>query len=199
MLRLRVVFQAPLPVDPKIFVTNHPTTSDPFILTAIIKEPASIFIRDYLFKAPVFGKYLELAGHIPVIPGEGKSAMEKALTLLKKGISIVVFIEGGTSPIGGGYHPPKTGAIRLALDSGCPIVPVGIRVARKNIKYAKTTLGKEEQQGIWYFNGPYCVTFGKSFRVKGNVEDRNLVRFLSEKLMKRIIFLAEKSANLCYS
>ena len=52
--------------------------------------------------------------------------------------------------------------------------------------------GKEEI-GHWYIRGPYNVTVGKPLRFNGDVEDHELVRDVSQKIMLKIMRLAYES------
>jgi 1-acyl-sn-glycerol-3-phosphate acyltransferase len=193
MLRMSIHKESQLPKGPKIYVANHPTTSDPFILLATIKERTNILIKHTLFKVPVFGKYLHLSGYIPVVEGEGHTAFAKAKEFLDRGISVIIFIEGD---ITSAHSKPKTGAVRLALATGAPILPIGIGVKENLIKFLHSKIRGEKELGRWYFRGPYALTFGKSWKLKGNVENRNKVRLFSQQLMQQISLLAIQSSNM---
>jgi 1-acyl-sn-glycerol-3-phosphate acyltransferase len=194
MLRMNIRKEFKLPAGPKIFVANHPTTSDPFFLLATIKERTNILIKHTLFKVPVFGKYLKLSGYIPVVEGEGHTAFAQAKEFLDRGVSVIVFIEGDTSPDNGGLGKPKTGAVRLALTTGAPILPIGIGVRIKNIKFIHTNVRGKKELGRWYFKGPYALTFGKCHKLVGDVNNRSKVRQFSQQIMKQIRLLTLQSS-----
>lgn len=193
MLNLSVVFHFPIPSGAKIIVANHPTTSDPFILTPFSNGQASVLIKDVLFDVPVFGRYLKWSGHISVSKTQGKIAFEKALKLLKNGVTIIVFIEGDLSTIITKLNKPKTGAVRLALLSHLPIIPMGLSVKAKNIRNIKSVIKGITEWGRWYFKGPYAITIGKQINLKGNIKNRSQVRKLSSWLTQRISILTEES------
>lgn len=195
MLKVNIQSLNKFPRGSKIFVANHPTTSDPFFLLASIKERTNILIKNNLFKVPVFGKYLRLSGYIPVVEGQGHIAFNKAREFLNRGISVIVFIEGGTSPDKGGFHQPKTGAVRLALSTGRPILPIGIGIRRKNIKFIHSKVRGKKELGRWYFRGPYALTFGKCIKLTGSTDNRDKVRFFSQQIMKQISFLSLQSST----
>lgn len=195
MLKVNIQSLNKFPRGPKIFVANHPTTSDPFFLLASIKERTNILIKNNLFKVPVFGKYLRLSGYIPVVEDQGHIAFNKAREFLNRGISVIVFIEGGTSPDKGGFHQPKTGAVRLALSTGRPILPIGIGIRRKNIKFIHSQVRGKKELGRWYFRGPYALTFGKCIKLTGSIDNRDKVRFFSQQIMKQIGLLSLQSST----
>ncbi len=193
MLKVDILYHAPMPKGVKIIVANHPTTSDPFIITSLTKGQAGILIKDIMFDVPIFGRYLKWAGHISVIPSQGREAFEKALKLLREGKSVVVFIEGEISGSEGKYSKPRTGSIRLALSLNIPIIPVGIGIKKENIVKLKSVVRGRKDVGSWYFFGPYAITVGKPIIIKGNIEDRSFVRSQSEMVMKKVNKLTDES------
>jgi len=193
MLRMNVVSHCPMPKGAKIIVANHPTTSDPFILTSFSNGQAAVLIKNSLFNVPLFGYYLHHAGHIPVIKDDGGIAFKRALELLKKGITVIVFVEGDLSKFIHVMKKPKTGAVRLALASGASIVPVGIGVKKRNLKNLRSVIKGIEEWGRWYFKGPYAITVGHAINLRGNVKNRNRVRELSLWLSEKISSLEKES------
>ena len=199
LLRIDVVFHGSMPKGAKIIVINHPTTSDPFILHSLLYDRTSILIKGSIFTLPIFGKYMEKCGHIPVAKNNGQAAFDASLKRLNKGISILIFIEGEMSPEEGGYFQPRTGAVRLACLSGRPIIPIGIAVKKSNIKYFNPVINGTNDSVRGYFYGPYAVTIGKPLSLVGNVEDRDWIKTMSQRLMEQVINLAEESTKRIYS
>ena len=191
MINLDVVWQIPLPEGPRIIAANHPSTSDPLYIALLNARRSPILINNDLFKIPVLKQYLHLSGHIPVIQGRGAEALEEATKLLKKGISIIIFPEGGISPLEGGFLDPHTGVARLAMATGAPVVPAGIYIPPKNLSFftAKSEDG-ELLPATWLFKGRYNVTFGKPLALDGSLEDRETVRQNSRRVMDEIIRLS---------
>lgn len=194
MMRMDVLHHAPLPAGPKILAANHPSTTDPFLITLLAREPVSIVISESLFKVPLFGRYLHLAGHVPVVEGRGGETVEWAARLLEQGRTVAIFPEGAVSPLAGGFHQGHTGVARLALRTGAPVVPVGIDLQRERIKLVETGIDGKAEVGAWYLRGPYAVTVGTPLRFSGSVEDRRYVRTASQRVMQRIVGLAHESA-----
>lgn len=195
MFNMDVARRFNIPKGAKILVANHPTTIDPFILTSISNGQAAVLVKDILFDVPIFGKYLHMAGHIPVSKDSGKVAFEKALEKLKKGITVIVFIEGDLSEFLNKIKKPKTGAVRLALLSGKPIVPIGISIKEKNVRWIKSMIKGVQEWGKWYFKGPYALSIGKPIHFRGDIEDRNKVKHMSSWLGRKISGLAKESSN----
>lgn len=193
MLDLDVQWHEQMPTGPKIITANHPSTTDPFFVATLFTHQIFILINEKLFKVPVFGKYLRKSGHIPVVVGNGKAAMDEALKRLADGFSIVVFPEGALSPREGGFCEPRTGAARLALQSGAPVVPVGLSLNRDRVHSIITHIEGLEEEGRWYFRGPYKMTVGRAIYFRGDVENHSYVRQVSQAIMHHIQELAHQS------
>ena len=194
-LRMNISRHAPLPEGAKIIAANHPTTTDPILITQVTSDPMHILITEMCFKAPVVGKSLRMAGHIPVVTGNGRAAFDKAIQLLRDGKTVVIFPEGALSPLDGSLEKPHTGVARLALISGAPVVPVGIHLQREHIRFVETTVDDKTETARWYLRGPYAMTVGGPMRFEGDVEDRQYVRSVSERIMQRIACLSRESAQ----
>ena len=191
-LELDILWQAPLPPGPKLIVANHPSFSDPFALALLSSRPISLLITSVAFLIPVLGLYLRWSRHIPVVEDAGRPAFDEALSQLKSGKSVALFIEGHYSPPEGGFCEPRTGAARLALSAGVPIVPVGIHLPRERLRRINSRIKGETYPQYWYLRGPLRMTVGKPIHLDGDVEDRPHVVAESQRIMRRIVDLVEQ-------
>ncbi len=66
MLKMDVRRHEVFPAGAKIIAANHPTTTDPFFIAAMVRQQAYILINELLFQVPILGEYLRRSGHIPV-------------------------------------------------------------------------------------------------------------------------------------
>jgi 1-acyl-sn-glycerol-3-phosphate acyltransferase len=81
-----------------------------------------------LFRIPVMGWMMWLAGDIPVKRGFGPSAveaMERCRAVLRERVSVMIFPEGTRSRTSE-LLPFKDGAFRLAIEAGVPILPLAV-------------------------------------------------------------------------
>lgn len=113
-----------------IIAANHASHLDPPLISHFFSSKAGIKVhglpKKELFGIPVFGTLLRLNGHIPVDREKGgNSALCEAIDALKGGKAILLFPEG-TRTSTGKMGEGKTGAVRLSLLSGAPILPVRI-------------------------------------------------------------------------
>ncbi len=183
---LDVRWHEALPQGAKIIAPNHPTTTDPFLIGMLAADRVHILIEETLFKVPGLGQYLAQTGHVRVVKSNGRTAYDQAKTLLAGGRTLVIFPEGSISPLEGGFCPPHTGVVRLALETGAPVVPVGISLDRTRIRRIETKVDGKIETGTWYLGGPYAVTGGRAHYVQGDVTDRAYVRTRSQQLMQQI-------------
>jgi 1-acyl-sn-glycerol-3-phosphate acyltransferase len=193
MLKMDVHKHQPFPQGAKIIAVNHPSTTDPFFIASMLRQQSFILIKDLLFQVPLLGAYLRRAGHIPVEAGKGQEAIDRAVALLKQGHTVVIFPEGIISPLVGGFHQARTGVARIALESGAPVIPVGIHLQRDRLHSIRSTVNGQEEYGHWYLRGPYNITTGSPLYYKGSADDRKHVRIVADSVMHHIIELAHES------
>jgi 1-acyl-sn-glycerol-3-phosphate acyltransferase len=194
MLDLDVQWTAGLPSGPKIVAINHPTTSDPFVILPVFPEPVSVLIIASCFRLPLFGGYLRAVGHIPVLMQDGRAALNEARRRLDNGETVGIFPEGVLSPAAG-LGRPRTGAARLAIATGAPVLPVGVALQRERAIVVPTTITGTGAPDVakWYLRGPYAITVGAPICYAGDVADRERVVAVSADIMRRIDDLARAS------
>jgi 1-acyl-sn-glycerol-3-phosphate acyltransferase len=114
-----------------ILCPNHQSWVDSGILAAAIFQR----LRKPLKYISQTSKYRFL-GAIPIQEYDRTETLEIAEGYLRAGHPVVVFPEGNSNG-GANLRPPRTGAARLALRTGLPVIPVGIRGTR-GIKFWAT-------------------------------------------------------------
>jgi 1-acyl-sn-glycerol-3-phosphate acyltransferase len=195
MLKMDVKKRAELPAGAKIIAANHPSTTDPFFVAAMLRQQSFILIKDVLFQVPILGEYLRRSGHIMVEAGKGQHAICAAVEHLRAGHTVVIFPEGDLSPEEGGFLQARTGVARLALMSGAPVIPVGVHLQRERVHTVRSIVRGKVEYGRWYLRGPYNITVGQPLRFSGDVEDRPRVRVVADMVMHHIIELVHESEN----
>jgi 1-acyl-sn-glycerol-3-phosphate acyltransferase len=195
-LALDVQASGPLPSGPKIFAGNHPTTTDPFYMLTVLPEKTRMMVNADIFKKPFLGGLFRRSGHIPVDKKAGIRALNDGITALSRGESVGIFPEGALSDLTNGIrvNKLKTGAVRMALQAGVPIIPVGFHMPVDGMTIKTLTVGGERVISRFFLCGRYAITLGQPFWVSGDVEDRPRVRSLSEDLRERIYDLSQISA-----
>jgi 1-acyl-sn-glycerol-3-phosphate acyltransferase len=114
-----------------IVVFNHVSHVDPLIAAHFVYDHGRLpryLAKSGLFKNRVLGFFLTAAGQIPVerLTKSAAGAYDAAVAAVRNGECVVVYPEGTLTrdpaqwPMAG-----KTGAARIALETGCPVIPVG--------------------------------------------------------------------------
>jgi 1-acyl-sn-glycerol-3-phosphate acyltransferase len=111
-----------------IFASNHASYMDTPVVLANIPVQFRFLAKRELFAIPFLGNHLKTAGHIPVPRDNPREALktmaEAGRTIRERGISLLIFPEGGRTLHG--LEAFKEGAAYIAIKAGAPIVPVGI-------------------------------------------------------------------------
>ena len=169
---------------PVIIAGNHLSYVDPlahgYFVVKAGRRPRFL-AKQELCDAPLVGTVLRGARQISVERGTGdRSPLEDAGRAVERGEVVVIYPEGTTTTTHEDFSPGrgKTGAVRLSLATGVPILPVA-------------TWGG---QFVWRRSGRQSLTFGRpiwvvagepfdpSERLDGELDARRL-RTLTDDLM----------------
>jgi len=118
-------------LDPEgsyVFVANHASYMDIPAILSQVPNQFRFFAKKGLYKIPFLGTHLLRAGHLPVDRSSPraslKSMSEGARIIAQRGVSMLLFPEGGRSPQG--LREFKEGAAYIAIKAGVPVVPIAI-------------------------------------------------------------------------
>ena len=118
---------------PFVIATNHASYFDTPVILDKIGLQFRFLAREGLFKIPLLGTHLKLAGHVPVAQKDPRAAlrsMRKAAdNIREKGISMLIFPEGGRTR-DGKLQEFKEGVAYIAIKAGVPIIPIGLTGTR---------------------------------------------------------------------
>jgi 1-acyl-sn-glycerol-3-phosphate acyltransferase len=112
---------------PFVLVVNHQSLTD-LMAMCFLDHPTKYLGKESVFKVPLLGWAMRIAGEVPVRRGErdsGAQAVERLRDWLGRGVSVAIFPEGTRSE-DGSIGPFRLGAFRLAIETERPIVPVVI-------------------------------------------------------------------------
>ncbi|HLT29666.1 MAG TPA: lysophospholipid acyltransferase family protein [Myxococcaceae bacterium] len=126
--RLKVSGVEHLPKDTGfVLAANHLSNLDPWPLgLAAWPRPIHFMAKAEIFDSPVLGRFVAAQGAFPVRRGERDTgAVERAITFARGGDPVVMFPEG-TRRLPGRQIKHHTGAARVALEAGVPLIPAGI-------------------------------------------------------------------------
>jgi 1-acyl-sn-glycerol-3-phosphate acyltransferase len=118
-------------IDPKtvyVMISNHQSGADILVLFKLYNHFKWVAKKE-LFHIPFIGWNMWLNGYIPIERSRGRSKlqmMDKAAEAIKNKNSVIMFPEG-TRSMDGRLQPFKSGAFRLALETGSDILPVVLK------------------------------------------------------------------------
>ncbi len=175
-----------LPKDrPVIIAANHLGAFDPVILGTMVVRHTK---RNLRFLVDPTRKYWRFVGRfttwwthaLPVRQRDHEHFYSTIQQFITRGDSIGIFPEGEVSSV----HEllsPKPGVIRIARDSGAPIIPVGLRNTELPLL---TAIARR-------FRAPEGITlcFGEPMNIPADARDEDFQR-LAENLMERISALS---------
>ena len=111
-----------------LIAANHQTYIDPVWIVIPMRRRLRFMAFDKAFEWRFIGPLISYLGAFPVSMELGGTlkAMKHALSALRGGAALTVFPEGARELADGDIFPFKTGAVRIALQAGVPILPVTI-------------------------------------------------------------------------
>lgn len=120
------------PRRPYVAVSNHESYADIFLISHLPWE-MKWMAKDTIFRIPVMGWMMQMAGDIPVSRRGGRDAGAAAIAAgrdrLIKRVSVMIFAEGTRSRTAD-MLPFKDGAFRLAIEQGVPVLPIAVAGTR---------------------------------------------------------------------
>lgn len=111
-----------------IFMSNHVSNLDPPLMLPLIPRRTSVMAKKELFDIPLLGKAMRLGSLVPVDRKNrdaGISAVRAAAEVIRQGINMTIYVEGGRS-FDGKLIPFKKGPFYLAVECSVPVVPVTV-------------------------------------------------------------------------
>ncbi|MGO2023625.1 MAG: lysophospholipid acyltransferase family protein, partial [Brachybacterium tyrofermentans] len=117
-----------------IIASNHLSNIDSFVLPVAFPRQIRFVAKESLWnqkglKGKVLKWFFTAVDAVPVdreALASGKGALQSAQVILREGAGFGIYPEGSRSK-DGMLHPGKQGAAWLALESGRPIIPVGLK------------------------------------------------------------------------
>ena len=124
-----------------VVCSNHISDSDPVALAHFLYDnghPPYFLAKSALFTVPVVGRVIRGAGQIPVFRDgpDAVKAFAPAVDAVRSGKCVAIYPEATVSrdpelwPMTG-----KTGAARVTLETGCPLIPVAQWGAHQLLPY----------------------------------------------------------------
>jgi 1-acyl-sn-glycerol-3-phosphate acyltransferase len=169
-----------------VFAGNHVSVADELFLGSVVPRHLAFWAKAEYFAGRGVGGYLtkkmmEGLGAIKVERAGGRAALtafDGAIPVLKAGDMVAVYPEGTRSPDGRLYRG-RTGAARLAVAAGVPIIPVGM-IGTERVQ----PIGQPYPKLVGW--GKVIIKFGKPIETAGRADDRTSLRALTDEVMVEI-------------
>ncbi len=168
---------------PVILASNHLSFSDSVFMPLVVPRKVTFLAKSEYFTSPgpkgLLKKLTFLAlGQVPVDRSGGRrseAALITGLKVLSDGNCLGIYPEGTRSPDGRLYKG-RTGLVRLALESGAPIIPIAMFDTDK-IQPSGKLIPKIMR---------VKMIFGEPIYLKGDSTNLQLLRDLTDDLMRKI-------------
>ncbi|USX48281.1 1-acyl-sn-glycerol-3-phosphate acyltransferase [Lentzea sp. HUAS12] len=180
-----------IPTDgPVILAANHLSFIDSVVIPMVVPRRVSFLAKAEYFtgtglKGSLSRWFFSSLGHVPVHRGKGRdarAALDTAAEILARGDAFAIYPEG-TRSLDGMLHRGRTGVARMALESGAPVIPVGIigtdKVQPVGSRFPKIV--------------PVTVRFGEPLdfsRYDGMQESLPVLRSVTDEIIYRILDLS---------
>lgn len=173
---------------------NHISWFDPLQTAHFLYDngrPPRYLGKEAVFRVPLVGRIIRGAGQIPVYRDtvDAARSVRDAIDAVERGECVVVYPEGtitrdpGMWPMTG-----KTGAARIALATGAPLVPLGIWGAQEVMPPYRRTLRLLPRKTLQVVAGPPVDLDD----LRGRAPDAETLRVATERLMAAITALVEE-------
>ena len=175
--RPKIVGKENVPVKTAaIICPNHVHALDSAIIVAKFKRKVNVLAKEELYKNGFIRWIADLFGIYPVkTDSKSMETMKISLRLLKNNELLMLFPEGTRNGMAKGVKP-KDGAIKLAIKSNVPIIPVGIKGNFKIFTKVKVKIGKP-------------IEYSK---YKDKINDKETLEKLTDNLMNQIVKLRDE-------
>lgn len=125
-IRLKVTGGEKIPQGRFLLVCNHLSRFDNMLICMVLgMNPIAFISKPENFKFPAAGRYMIGCCYIPVergSAGRGRVAVERAEELIRSDISSVGVFPEGRRGSGESLQKFKAGCLKIAVNTGCPIV-----------------------------------------------------------------------------
>jgi 1-acyl-sn-glycerol-3-phosphate acyltransferase len=175
-----------------ILASNHLSFSDSIFLPLVVPRRVTFLAKsDYFtgrgFKGRATAAFFRGVGQLSVDRsggGAGKAAVDSGLRVLRRGELLGIYPEGTRSPDGRLYRG-RTGVARMALEAGCPVLPVAM-IGTDKAQPAGKRVPKIMRIG---------VRIGKPLdfsRYEGMESDRFVLRSITDEVMYELMVLSRQ-------
>lgn len=134
-IRLKITGREKIPQGRFLLVCNHLSRFDNMLICMMLGMNSIAFIsKPENFRFPAAGRYMIGCCYIPVergSAGRGRAAIERAEELIRSDISSVGVFPEGRRGNGESLQKFRAGCLKIAVNTGCPIVVCAVNNTHK--------------------------------------------------------------------
>ena len=176
MYRIKINGKENIPKEGAVLICpNHVHALDSAVIIAHSKRKINVLAKAELFTGFIRKWFANLFGIYPIKQDAADiDAIKTSLRVLKNGEPLMIFPEGTRNGLAKG-SPLKNGPIILAIKSGTPVIPVGIK-------------------GNFKFWSKIVINIGKSIdysQYKDRMKDKEFISNLTKQLMDEVVRLRD--------
>lgn len=176
MYRIKINGKENIPKEGAVLICpNHVHALDSAVIIAHSKRKINVLAKAELFTGFIRKWFANLFGIYPIKQDAADiDAIKTSLRVLKNGEPLMIFPEGTRNGLAKG-SPLKNGPIILAIKSGTPVIPVGIK-------------------GNFKFWSKIVINIGKPIdysQYKDRMKDKEFISNLTKQLMDEVVRLRD--------
>ena len=133
--------------NPYVMVSNHESFVD-MLLISHLKIEMKWLSKEAILKIPLVGWMMKMSGDVSLVrgdPSSGAAALKVCETWLDRKMSVMIFPEG-TRSLDGEIRAFKDGAVRLAITTGTPILPMAVHGTRSALRKHDWRMGNTKAE-----------------------------------------------------
>ena len=129
LFRLRARGLANVPeIGGVVVASQHRSNFDAFLIALPVRRPLRFMAKAEMYRFPPMAWVVRSGGAFKVERGKSDTAaIEMAIELAGEGWALAIYPEGTRNKRGKEPPRPRSGAARVALEAGVPLIPVAIK------------------------------------------------------------------------
>ena len=177
---------------PCILASNHLSFLDSIFMPLLVPRRVTFLAKsDYFTERGLKGRlkkmFFTAVGQVPIDRSGGRAseaALETGVGILREGKLLGIYPEGTRSPDGRLYRG-KIGVARMALEAGCPVIPVGM-IGTFEVQPQGKVMPRVKRVGV-RFGEPLDFS-----RYAGLQDDRFVLRSMTDEIMYELMLLSDQ-------
>ncbi|MCX7820994.1 MAG: 1-acyl-sn-glycerol-3-phosphate acyltransferase [Brevinematales bacterium] len=167
---------------PKIYCSNHFSSTDPFFVITLMKEPVHMIIGPG-FSVPIFKTILKWGEQINALSIHRKTVVDKAVKFLEKGESVYIFPEGDLNDQSN-LMKFYTGVAKIYLRYHCPVVPIGLAAPKSHVKEKSPSIKVEGKifKTKTVLSGKYFANIGKPLYFSNEQSEEEITEIIKKQI-----------------